>query len=321
MPVISVIVPVFNGEKTISETIRSILNQTFQDLEILIINDGSTDNTLEILSEFEDERIKIFSYENGGLPVARNRGIEQSSGDFVTFLDADDLWEPEKLEEQLKSLRHNPKAGVSYSWTSFIDENSQFLYAWEPVYYSGDVYPDLLLRNFISSGSNIMIKRSVIEKAGYFDPNLKSVEDWDYYLRLAALCEFAVVPKYHILYRKSSQSMTAKVDVMEETNLFVIERAFKNAPRELQHLKRKTLGYAYRYISKQCLGYSLNQEDIRKSQQKILKALQVCPYIILEKETLRLCIKIMIISLLPHNLSKSIIEKVAENYPMVAVEK
>ena len=181
MPVISVIVPVFNGEKTISETIRSILNQTFQDLEILIINDGSTDNTLEILSEFEDERIKIFSYENGGLPVARNRGIEQSSGDFVTFLDADDLWEPEKLEEQLKSLRHNPKAGVSYSWTSFIDENSQFLYAWEPVYYSGDVYPDLLLRNFISSGSNIMIKRSVIEKAGYFDPNLKSVEDWDYY--------------------------------------------------------------------------------------------------------------------------------------------
>src|SRR5690242_20728341 len=99
-PQISVIIPVYNGERTILETIASVQQQTFSDFELIVINDGSTDRTLELLNSVEDPRLKILSYSNGGLPVARNRGISHATGEFITFIDADDLWTSDKLEAQ-----------------------------------------------------------------------------------------------------------------------------------------------------------------------------------------------------------------------------
>jgi len=121
MPVISVIIPAYNAEKTILETIQSLQKQTFTDFEIIVINDGSTDGTVELLNAIEDSRVKVFSYENGGLPVARNRGIDRATGEYITFVDADDLWTPDKLELQLTALRQHPEAGIAYSWTAFIN--------------------------------------------------------------------------------------------------------------------------------------------------------------------------------------------------------
>ncbi len=320
MPTISVIVPVYNGEKTILETIQSIQAQTFSDFELIIINDGSTDGTLDVISTVNDPRLKVFSYENGGLPVARNRGIRRSRGEFITFIDADDLWKPDKLQLQLAALQKKPEAGVAYSWTAFIDENSKFLFAWQPLYWEGNVYPQLLIRNFISSGSNIMVKRKYIEAAGEFDPSLKSVEDWDYYLRLAALCPFVLVPKYQILYRRSSQSMTSKVDVMENANLIVIERAFKAAPPELKSLKNKSLANAYRYLAKQCIANAFDEEGVKLASQKLSYSIKLYPKIMLSNETMRLILKLLIIKLMPKKIAGHLIQVIGKKMPMVSVD-
>ncbi|NET06155.1 MAG: glycosyltransferase [Merismopedia sp. SIO2A8] len=325
MPTISVIIPAYNASKTILETIQSIQAQTFSDFELIVINDGSTDGTLDLLSQITDPRLKVFSYDNGGLPVARNRGIIQSSGEFISFIDADDLWKPDKLELQLEALKQHPEAGVAYSWTAFINEKSEFLYAWEPLFFDGDVYSQLLVRNFISSGSNILVRRELIESVGEFDPSLKSVEDWDYYLRLAARCPFVLVPKYQILYRRSSQSMTSKVEVMEKANLIVIERAFQMAPAELQFLKKRSLANAYRYLAKQCLNNLFNQEGVideeglKQASQKLKKAIYLHPRIILSKETQRLLIKLLMVKLIPYKLALRFIQFVGKNFPMVSV--
>lgn len=315
MPTISVIVPAYNAEKTILETIQSLQKQTFSDFEIIVINDGSTDGTVELLNTIEEPQLKVFSYQNGGLPVARNRGISHATGEFITFIDADDLWTPDKLELQLAALQENPEAGVAYSWTSFINEKSEFLYAWEPLYYQGNVYPVLLLKNFISSGSNILVRRKFIELAGEFDPILKSAEDWDYYVRLAALCPFVLVPKYQILYRRSSQSMTSKVDVMEKYILIVIERAFQAAPPELQYLKNQSLANTYHFLAQLCIAHVLDDKGVKQASQKLQKAIQLHPNILLRRQTQRLALKIGLMRLLPYKVSSSFTEFLGKMFP------
>ena len=110
MPKISVVVPAYNSQNTICETITSVLQQSFSDFELIVINDGSTDRTLELLSDVKDARLKVYSYPNGGLPAARNRGIIRATGEFLSFIDADDLWTSDKLELQLQALQENPKS-------------------------------------------------------------------------------------------------------------------------------------------------------------------------------------------------------------------
>jgi glycosyltransferase involved in cell wall biosynthesis len=120
MPLTSIIIPAYNVQRTIQETIRSVQNQTVDDFEIIVINDGSTDDTLAVLESIDDPRLKIFSYENGGLSTARNRGIQNATGEYISFVDADDLWTPDKLERQLLALKSNTNAKVAYSWTPYV---------------------------------------------------------------------------------------------------------------------------------------------------------------------------------------------------------
>src|SRR4028118_1589922 len=158
MPLISVIIPVYNGEKTIRETIESILNQTFTDFELIVINDGSQDATLEIVECIQDSRLKVFSYPNAGQAASRNQGISHACGRYISFIDADDLWAPDKLEAQLKALQANPQAAVAYSWTKCIDELGQFSRRGSHISATGNVYGKLLLIDFIENGSNPLIR-------------------------------------------------------------------------------------------------------------------------------------------------------------------
>ncbi|MCA1990877.1 MAG: glycosyltransferase [Coleofasciculus sp. S288] len=286
MPTISVVIPAYNAERTILETIKSVQQQTFSDLEIIVINDGSTDRTLELLQSVQDERLKIFSYENGGLPVARNRGISHATGEFIAFIDADDLWTPDKLELQLAALQQHPEAGVAYSWTYFKYEEDEYSYADESNFFEGNVYADLLVRNFLHNGSNPLIRKRAIESVGFFDPTLKSCEDWDYYLRLAAKWNFILVPKSQVIYRQSLSSMTSKVEVMEKYLLIVIERAFQVAPLNLQFLKKQSLSWVYKYAAQQYLkygGHKLN--DVKLATVKLTRAVLIQPKILLEEYT------------------------------------
>jgi glycosyltransferase involved in cell wall biosynthesis len=248
MPLISVIIPVYNGEKTIRETIESVLNQTEPDFELIVINDGSKDSTLDILTSIQDPRFQVFSYTNSGVAVSRNRGLYHACGEFISFLDADDLWTPDKLESQLKALQENPQAAIAYSWTDHIDESGQFLRPASYTNVSGDVYEHLLLGDFLKSGSNVLVRAQALLEVGGFEQSLAPAEDWDMWLRLAARYHFVAVPFPQVLYRISTVSASCNTAKMEAGCLQVIERAYRQAPASLQHRKKETLGFLYKYL-------------------------------------------------------------------------
>ena len=246
---ISVVLPVYNGEITIQETIQSILKQTFKNLEIIVINDGSTDSTSEIVKSIYDSRLQIFSYPNAGVSISRNRGINKSLGQFISFIDADDLWTVDKLACQYKALQDNEKAAVAYSWTDYIDVNGKFLKAGRHITATGDVYSKFLLSNFLESGSNPLIRREALNEVGGFDESLPGAEDWDMWLRLSARYEFVCVDRVQIFYRVHPLSLSTNLTRQEAESLKVIERAFSQPQAEsLQHLRKYTLALLYKYL-------------------------------------------------------------------------
>ncbi len=264
-PLISVIIPAFNSEKTIKETINSVLNQTWKNLELIVINDGCQDSTLDIVTSIKDPRLKVFSYTNAGVAVSRNRGFAQAQGEFVSFLDADDLWTVNKLESQLKALQENPQVGVAYSWTDHIDENSQFLRGGSHYNISGDVYAELLKSNFLANGSNVLIRTQSLIEVGEFNQSFTPAEDWDMYLRLATRYHFVAVPIVQILYRITTTSASGNVFKMEKVSLQIIEYYYNQAPKYLQSQKRESLTTLYQYLI-----YKVLEEPV--GRQKGIKA-------------------------------------------------
>lgn len=248
MPLISVIIPLYNSEKTIRETIESVLNQTFSDFELILINDGSKDSTLDIVSSIQDSRLKVFSYSNAGISASRNRGISQASGEFIAFLDHDDLWTPDKLELQLKALQENPQAAVAYSWNNTIDESSQVLRRGGRVNVNTNTYAKFLVGNFLETASNPLIRKEALIQVGGFDESVLGPEDWDLFVRLAARYHFVEVPQAQVLYRLTASAVSSNVLMMEAAGLQVIERAFNHAPTSLQYLKKYRIGNFYKYL-------------------------------------------------------------------------
>ena len=305
MPTISVIIPAYNAEYTILETIVSVQKQTFSDFEIIVIDDGSKDRTLELLHSITDKRVKIFSYNNGGSSVARNRGISHATGEFIAFLDSDDLWTPDKLELQLAALQQHTEAGVAYSWIYFMDEKGESFSAGNTVHFEGNVLADLLLTNFLENGSNPLIRRKAIEDVGGFAPDLIPCEDWDFYLRIAPHWSFVVVPKLQIFYRQTSGSLSSKVELMEKASLIVLERAFQSAPQELQSLKNQSLVNLYHHLAQEYLIHGTNIRGINQAGKKLWLAICLHPQTLLNKKVQKLIKwfikKWMLIRLLPQS--------------------
>ena len=313
MPTISVIVPLYNAEHTILKTVASVQQQSFSDFELILIDDGSTDRTLEQLNTVKDPRVKTFAYKNGGVSVARNRGIAHATGDFIAFLDHDDLWTPDKLELQLTALQQNPSAGVAYSWTCNMSEEGDFFEAGHSPSFTGNVFAELLRSNFIANGSNILIRRQALESVEGFDPSLAYCADWDFYLRLASHWHFVVVPKPQILYRQTSGSMSSKIDVLEKETVFVIEKTFQSAPSELQSHKNQSLAIMYQYLTGMCLANVSNLHEVKQARQKLQRAIGLYPQILLDRLTQRYLMKCLLMQLFTPQLAKYFTELLSKN--------
>lgn len=309
MPVISVVIPVFNGEKTIKETIESILNQTFKDFELIVINDGSTDKTLDIVSNIQDSRIEVYSYPNAGLSASRNRGISVANGEYISFIDADDLWTPDKLEAQFQALQEYPQAVLAYSWTDYVDEFGQFVRRASHIAISGNVYPRLLLTNFLDNGSNPLIRKQAFTEVGNFDESLFSAEDWDMYLRLAARYHFVAVPLCQVLYRISASSMSSNVSKLEIASERVIERAFSQAPESLKPLKKNSLGNLYKYLIYKALEGSPVAKKSLSAARLLWKAICVDPALLRVRVTWKILFKILVSIFLPRQLAEKLYKK------------
>ncbi len=288
MPTISVIIPAYNGERTILETIKSVQEQTFTDFELLIVDDGSTDRTLDLLNSIEEPRLKIFSYKNGGLTVNRNRGITHATGEFVAFIDQDDLWTTDKLELQLAALQKNPKAGVAYSWTSVMGEKGEWFRPCEQMLFEGNVYAELLAGYFPMNGSNLLVRREAFESVGQFDLAIAPCDDWEYALRLAAQWHFVLVPKIQNFYRQSATSVVSNIEVVHKANLLILEKAFQSPPQEIKHLRNKCFANVYLFNAEQYLRRQDQSNSINKAGHNLWEAIRLYPKILQDKRAIDL---------------------------------
>jgi glycosyltransferase involved in cell wall biosynthesis len=240
---VSVVVPVHNGERFISRTLLSALAQNYDPIEVVVVDDGSTDRTAILLeaAAARDSRIRFFRMQKSGVAAARNFGTSRARGKFIAPLDADDLWHPEKIARQFNVMQASPEVGLVYCWTIYIDENDFVI---PPVGAKagstarGRVIAELATTNICENGSSPLIRRSCIEAVGGYDTNLQlpGALDWKLYLALCDICEFAVIPEYLVGYRISTEGMSRDIAAMSQSIELVerwISEKWPSLPKEV----------------------------------------------------------------------------------------
>ncbi|MBN1317553.1 MAG: glycosyltransferase [Anaerolineales bacterium] len=320
-PTISVVLPSFNGAATIRETVESVLNQTFSDLELLIVDDGSTDSTIEQLDNLKDERLEIFTFSNSGLAANRNRGIARSRGEFIAFIDQDDIWLPGKLAAELEALREYPEAAVAYSWVDCIDVEGNFLWPGSRNEIRGDIYSRLIQEDLLVCGSNALIRKNDLMDVGVFDETLNSAEDWDLWIRLSAQFPFVCVPVVHVLYRISTTTLSFDLDKTETAGLTVLERAFNNAPHHFQPLKKYSLGNFYRFMSVQALTARPNRQRALKGIEYLIKASRFSPWLLKKRAFLQAIMAAITMLLLPPRWTGALFNKYGDIFNVKNLHK
>lgn len=256
-PRVSIVVPVYNGERTLAATLDSVWAQTFGDFELLVVNDGSTDGTGALLAGQSDPRLQVIDGRHGGASASRNRGVAQARGEFVAFLDGDDLWTADKLARQVAALAATPDAALAYSWTDLIDESGRIIQQGSHVVANGRVYPLLASRNFLDCGSTPLIRRSALleaaalVEAGPFDESLRGGEDWDLWLRIAERQAFVCVPAVQVHYRVHGGSAVSKVEQQVRDVRTVIARAVARLPvsAERERIEQTATANLYKYVA------------------------------------------------------------------------
>ncbi len=289
-PLVSVIIPAYNAEKFIERTLNSVLNQTYRNLEVLIIDDGSQDRTETLVQEWmeNDSRIRFFQQKNSGVAAARNLGIKQAKGDLIAPVDADDIWYPQYLEKVVAIFGESDlSVGIVYAWSIDIDEEDQLMRGFHVDYYEGDIYLKLLYRNFIGNASATVIRRQCFEKMGYYSEKLRSqkaqgCEDWDLYLRLAEVYQFRVIPEFLVGYRQLSNSMSKDYSAMAKSLQLVLEKVQKRHPNIPPFIYQWSLSNFYIY-----LAHKSNENDQYQEALKWLaQALRLDPIMVLIRHDL-----------------------------------
>lgn len=273
MPKVSVIIPTYNCAHYLEQAIESAMNQTFRDLEIIVMDDGSTDNTAQVVRKYETQ-IRYFYQDNQGVSAARNHAIRASSGDLIALLDADDWWEPTKLEEQVPLLLEDPELCMAYSDLDVISDdgsrNASFL-STRPLASSGYVFNQLIQSKFILP-STVLLRRSFLEQVGMFDESMRSVEDPDLWLRMCQRWEIALVRKPLTHRRQGAANLSSDENLGTEYSikLWVKSLSLPNltAAQRLamvKELERSYFARGYFYFTKgqmqacrDCMRQSLN---------------------------------------------------------------
>jgi len=278
-PAVSIIVPAYNAADTIVETMESALGQTFADFELLVIDDGSMDNTGEIVSSIRDPRVRLLKSVNNGPAASRNLGIRAASAELIAFLDADDLWLPNKLERQVQALNRDSEAILAYCWTDCIDEQGRFLQHGSHVRAEGKVYNLLVSRNFIDNGSNPLVRRRAFDAVGLFDEAFRSAEDWDMWQRLAWQFPFVCVPEVEVLYRVRASSNSSSVERQVEQSLAILQRGLQRLPASpaRNKIKKTAESNLYKYIAVRLVETSRDRATGFVAMRYLWKFLRTTP--------------------------------------------
>lgn len=271
---VSVVVPVYNIRSYIEAALVSLERQSFQDFEVIIVDDGSTDGTAEQVKPFcqRDSRFQLLHKQNGGLSSARNYGIRHARADYIALLDGDDAYESNKLATHVAVLDRNPDVGVVYSASRAIREDGRstfMILSGKPI--SSDPLLALLCKNFIGHGSNGVFRRSLFDEVGEFDETLRSSEDVDFWLRIAATrrWRFHRDPRILCRYRVRPSGLSFNVAQMQHSRETVIEAAYRRSPELVEPMLPTAYAHLYRYLAR----LSLTAGDTAKAHDFVNQAL------------------------------------------------
>jgi Predicted glycosyltransferases len=248
---VSVIIPTYNYGRFISEALKSVLEQTRPVSEIIVVDDGSTDDTKRAVRKISD-KIKYIKQTNSGVCSARNRGVTESKGGFIAFLDADDIWEPTKLEKQLRKFAENPEVGLVHCGMREFDSETNKTISTRTDGEQGSVWRELLLWEVPCvnvSGSVIMVSRKAFENVGGFDTRLRVGEDWDFCYRIAKKYQVGFVREALVNYRSHGAAAHLNVKNMELGMKLFYEKAFSTDDANVLALRRRALGNFYRILA------------------------------------------------------------------------
>lgn len=270
---VSIIIPTYNMANYLGETIKDILKQTYQNFEIIVVNDASTDHTEQVMQQFNDQRIKyIVHSENRYAAAARNTGIRASDGHYIAFIDADDKIHPEKLATQVAFLERNPEIGLSYCSRIEIDQNGNPLTL---VPAQSTVSLKDLVLGYPYAPSEIVMRREWIYKVGLFDESFRfHGEDPDFHMRLALHgCRMVGVKRVLNYRRLQADRVFKNLDKVTEGEIRAFENTFANplCPKEVLELRRKSLGMLYRIYS----FIAFSQNDSNLGQELLRKAIKL----------------------------------------------
>lgn len=273
-PTVSVIVPAYNQAIYVSQAIQSVLKQTYSDFELIVVDDGSTDETPQILAGIRDPRIRVIRQPNAGLSAARNTGLCESSAPLVTFLDADDYFLPDKLEVLSRYLENHSEIGFAAGRARYVDHTGATIL--EPAEAPTSLtLPELLSGNPICV-SGILLRRTWLDRVGVFDEKLRACEDWDLWLRLlAAGCHMAWVEHLVVAYRIHPGQMTRQSERMRKAILLMLDKFF-NQQDLPEHLRiHKNVAYASGLVHAGVYAYLSNELD--KGQLDLAEAVHLDP--------------------------------------------
>jgi glycosyltransferase involved in cell wall biosynthesis len=279
MSEVSVVIPTYNRGEYIGQAIRSVLGQTYQDFEIVVVDDGSTDNTREIVNSFANPKISYIFQKNSGVCTAYNTGVQNSRGRLIAFLDSDDIWLPRKLELEMKALESFPEAGVVYCDVATFGSSDPAIpktfferLQWPPP--RGNVL-DKLAECCFPQTSTLLIKKEAFDQLGLFDLNLPNVQDYDMLFRIATKYEFEVVNLPLVKYRIHPTQISKNLESVYSCHIYFFKKALK-IPGIDKNVQKKLYAqlaeYHFRYAK-----VLIHKRKLFKGLKELIRAVKVNP--------------------------------------------
>ena len=287
MPKVSVVIPTYNFGHFLGEALQSVLDQTFADFEIIVVDDGSTDNTRDVVASFKDDRIRYTYQENRGVAAATNVGILASNGEYLAQVDADDVWLPQKLELQVKVLDSRADVSAVCSDIYVFDDqtgaitgrfwhNSPYLGSFDPQVAAREPLRCLLSQGCFVHSSTALVRRIVLNEVGLYDESLKTHEIWDMWARILLHHALEVIDIPLAKYRRHTGNLTVYWDQMYEDGVTVLEKAMRTlplAPDDRRVLKKRLSRHHFSYGR----GLVLN-DRIPLGRKKLLVSIKTNPW-------------------------------------------
>jgi len=270
-PLVSIIMPAYNASAFIHSSINSVLEQSYLNWELIVVDDGSIDDTSLLVEEIEDHRIRLIRKVNEGVAAARNTGLKIARGEYIGFLDSDDLWLPEKLSEQVAFMESNPEYVFTYTnYSSFIDSNEEIPNKQLEPFIIEDTKNRLLVFNFIAT-LTVIARSSSVRSVGGFDESLFGPEDWDLWLKLSAVGDFGFIDSSLGKYREHDLGISKNKYLQLSNEYRVIQRHAFGAGNS------KIRRQAHWFHSLKVCNYYVKKRNFMKAIVAYLRLFILCP--------------------------------------------